>query len=155
MAGSADVITSDGEPPVMTRSVVDPWCGRIVELAARVLPAQQRQRYALEFIAELYGMSRSQQLRHSVQVLTRSWALRAALTSAGPNQTSLEDSTMTTTTRKPWLCRLGLHRWDEYENPETKERYQLCQRCDAYHERPRAAPGAAGSGMTNGGGGMY
>jgi hypothetical protein len=68
----------------MTAPAVDPWCGRIVELAARVLPAEQRQRYAREFIAELYGMPRSQQIRHSTQVLTNAWALRTVLNAAGP-----------------------------------------------------------------------
>ncbi len=56
----------------MTVSAADRWCCRIVELAARVLPAEQRQRYALEFIAELYGMPKSQQFPHSVQVLAHS-----------------------------------------------------------------------------------
>jgi hypothetical protein len=57
----------------------DIWCCRAVELAVRVLPAEHRQRYGLEFIAELYGMPRREQIRHSVQVLSHAWALRAAL----------------------------------------------------------------------------
>ena len=55
-----------------------------MELAARVLPTEQRQRYAMEFIAELYGMPRSQQIRHSAQVLAHAWALRAVLNTARP-----------------------------------------------------------------------
>ena len=62
----------------------DIWCCRTVELAVRVLPAQHRERYALEFIAELYGLPPAQQRRHSARVLTSAWALRAALSEAAP-----------------------------------------------------------------------
>ncbi len=121
---------------------------RIVELAVRVLPADRRRRYARELVAELYGMSRWRQRRHATQVLTHALALRAALRSTGP---STQEEPMTTTARRPLRCRLGLHRWEEQENPETKERYELCSRCDAYRERPRAAPGAGAAGVTGGG----
>ena len=95
----------------MTARAVDPWCCRIVELAARMLPAEQRQRYALEFIAELYGMTPSQQIRHSTQVLAHSWMLRSVLSAASP--TTIEDGTMipTSTTRRPFRCLLWIHRW--------------------------------------------
>ena len=129
----------------MTAPGADRWCCRVVELAARVLPAEQRQRYALEFIAELYGMPRSQQFQHSAQVLAHAWALRSALYAAGSTITQ-EETTMITSTRRPLKCRLGLHRWDERENPETKERYEICQRCDSYRDRPGAAPGAGFAG---------
>ena len=33
---------------------------------------------------------------------------------------------------KPWKCRLRLHDWDDRENPETHEHYQVCLRCNAY-----------------------
>ena len=125
-------------------SPADRWCCRIVELAAHVLPAQQRQRYALEFIAELYGMPRLQQFRHSIQVLAHAWALRTALSAA--SSTITQETTMITTTRRPLKCRLGLHRWDERENPETRERYEICLRCDSYRDRPGAAPGAGFAG---------
>jgi hypothetical protein len=42
---------------------------------------------------------------------------------------------------KPWRCRLRLHDWDDRENPETHEYYQVCLRCNAYRERGRAAAG--------------
>ena len=69
----------------MKARAVDPWCGRIAELAARILPVGQRQRYAREFIAELYGMPRSQQIRHSTQLLAHAWALRTVLTAGQPS----------------------------------------------------------------------
>jgi hypothetical protein len=30
---------------------------------------------------------------------------------------------------KPWLCLLGVHRWQDQRNPETSERYITCARC--------------------------
>ena len=133
----------------MTPVVPGRWCCRIVELAARILPADRRQRYAREFVAELYGMPRWQQLRHATQVLTHALALRAVLRATGP--TISQEDTMITT-RRPWRCRLRLHDWDERENPETHEWYQICLRCGAYHERPRAAPGAGTAGIFSSGG---
>ena len=122
----------------------------MVELAARILPPGQRQRYAREFIAELYGMSRSQQFRHSVQVLAHAWALRTVLTAANPS--THQEEIMTTTTRRPLKCRVGLHRWDQRENPETRELFEVCLRCDAYRDKgPGAAPGAGAAGMTSSG----
>jgi hypothetical protein len=43
---------------------------------------------------------------------------------------------------KSWRCRLRLHDWDDRENPETHEHYEVCLRCNAYREKGRAAPGA-------------
>lgn len=129
----------------MRRRAVGPWCGRAVELAARVLPPGQRQRYARELVAELHGMTRGQQRRHALGVLTHAWALRTALVT-----TNQEEGATTTTTRRPLRCRIGLHDWDERENPETKERYEVCLRCDAYRDRPQAAPGTSGGGIFSG-----
>ena len=110
----------------MTTPAADRWCCRVVELAARMLPAEQRQRYALEFIAELYGMPRSQQVRHSTQVLAHAWALRTALNAASP--TTTQEETMTPTTRRPLLCLLRIHRW-HWADAEDGGRYQCCLRC--------------------------
>lgn len=122
----------------------------IVELAVRVLPADRRRRYARELVAELYGMSPAQQRRHAVQVLTHVFALRAVLRAAGP--ATHREEPMTATTRRHLRCRLRLHRWDEQENPETHERYFLCELCGAYKDHPHAAPGAGAAGMTSSGG---
>lgn len=113
----------------MSKPRADRWCCRIVELAAHALPAPQRQRYALEFIAELYGMPRARQFRHSLQILTHAWQLRSALIDAGTN--SLGD-VMTTTTpaRIPLRCRFGLHDWQLERNPENGATYRRCARCD-------------------------
>jgi hypothetical protein len=121
----------------MTAHAVDPWCCRIVELAARVLPAGQRQRYALEFIAELYGMTRSQQLRHSTQVLAHAWILRSVLSAAEP--IPIEGGTMIPTTRRPFRCLLWIHRW-RWVSTEDGDRYQCCLGCG----RDKTPPGRPG-----------
>jgi hypothetical protein len=35
---------------------------------------------------------------------------------------------------QPWKCRLRLHEWDDWENPETYEHYEVCRRCNAYRD---------------------
>ena len=110
----------------MTAPAADPWCCRVVELAARVLPTEQRHRYALEFIAELYGMPRSQQIRHSVHVLSQAWALRAALAETGPAPT--QEKTVTVETSRSIRCLLSFHRW-RWASTEDGDRYEHCVRC--------------------------
>jgi hypothetical protein len=110
----------------MTGPTANRWCCRAVQLAVRVLPAEQRHRYALEFIAELYGMPRSQQIRHSVHVLSNAWALRAALAETG--LTANQEKTMTITTSRPFRCRIKLHRW-VWVSTEDGDRYERCIRC--------------------------
>jgi hypothetical protein len=51
----------------------------IVRVAVRVIPVASRGRYRQEFLAELHGLGRVRQLRHAAGVLSRCWALRAAL----------------------------------------------------------------------------
>ena len=110
----------------MTAPTADPWCCRVVELAACVLPTEQRHRYALEFIAELYGMPRSQQIRHSVHVLSQAWALRAALAETGPAPT--QEKIMTVETSRSIRCLLSFHRW-RWASTEDGDRYEHCVRC--------------------------
>jgi hypothetical protein len=104
----------------------DPWCCRAVQLAASMLPAAQRQRYALEFIAELYGMPRSLQVRHSLQVLASAWRLRTALVESG--QPHVEEDPIMTKPKRPLRCRMGRHRWHS-ASAEDGERYECCLRC--------------------------
>jgi hypothetical protein len=103
----------------------DLWCCRTIELAVRVLPSEHRQRYGLEFIAELYGMPRGQQRRHAARVLTSAWALRTALEAApGGSQ-----ETAVLTIRRPLGCRLNLnHRW-VWLSTEDGDRYERCRKC--------------------------
>ena len=53
---------------------------------------------------------------------------------------------------KPLRCRLKLHAWEDRENPETHDHYQVCLRCAAYRDRGRAAPGAGAAGLQGLGG---
>lgn len=55
---------------------------------------------------------------------------------------------------KPFRCRLRVHDWEQRQNPETRERYEVCLRCDTYRDRGRAVPGAgaAGAAGANAGG---
>jgi hypothetical protein len=51
-------------------------------------------------------------------------------------------------------CRFRRHDWEVRENPETRETYEVCLRCDTYRDRGRAVPGAgaAGAAGANAGG---
>jgi hypothetical protein len=115
-------------------------CCRTVELAVRVLPAEHRARYGLEFIAELYGMSRRQQVRHSVQVLSRAWALRAALDTAA--LAPIQEKAMHRT--RGWLlCHLGRHVWTQRRNPDVGGKdavFLLCLRCGRERQGYEAPP---------------
>ena len=71
---------------------------------------------------------------------------------AGVTHRSIAGDNSTVT--RSWKCRLRMHKWDDRENPETKETYQVCLRCDAYRERARAAPGAGAAGASSGGFGL-
>jgi hypothetical protein len=127
----------------MTAPRPDRWCCRAVELAARALPADYRQRYASEFIAELYGMPVRQQVRHSLRVLSLAWALRAALaeTAAG----TIEENAMKHPSARPLLCRLNLrHRW-RWASTEDGDRYEHCLRCGK--DRSEKAGGGPQVGM--------
>jgi len=110
----------------MTARRVDPWCCRVVELAARALPAGQRQRYALEFIAELYDRPRWQQIRHAALVLAHARALRTALVESG--SADMQEEMMTVTTRQSLRCRLSAHRW-HWASTEDGGRYECCLLC--------------------------
>ena len=50
---------------------------------------------------------------------------------------------------KPAKCRFGRHDWDQRENSETHEFYEICLRCNAYRDDGlRAAPGAGAAGAS-------
>jgi hypothetical protein len=100
---------------------------RLVELAARMLPSGHRARYRREFTAELYGLTGPQQLRHATQVLSRSWALRAALGEPVPARNG--ELTMQIVQRRPLTCLLL--RWHKWQPLSTKDgaRYNKCVKC--------------------------
>ena len=107
--------TSQAGPP--TR-----WASLVVRTAALPLPSEHRWRYRQEFLAELYGMTLVEQRRHAIGVLSRVVALRVALSE--PEQLLSEEVTV----EKPFLCRLGRHRWQRLRNPEGGW-YRECRGC--------------------------
>ena len=88
------------------------WASLVVRSAALPLPSEHRWRYRQEFLAELYGMTPSEQRQHARGVLSRVVALRVALSE--PERLMNKEATMT----RPWRCRLRLHRWQRLRNPE-------------------------------------
>jgi hypothetical protein len=96
-------------------------------VATRVLPGATRDRYREEFLAELYGLVRARQLRHALGVLSRSWALRAAINT--PSEATAADMEIVfPRRRRPLSCRLNRHRWATFRTEDSKP-YQRCQRC--------------------------
>ena len=86
-----------------------PWPSRAVRLAVRALPPGcTRDRYRYEFLAELYGMSSTRQMRHAAHLLSRSLVLRAAVIRERQSST-LELIMPVVAPRKPLLCRLNVH----------------------------------------------
>ncbi len=83
-----------------------------VGLAARALPGPtERARYRAEFLADMHDLPPAGQLRYAVGVLSRTFALRAAL-GASPSRAEEDAMTLSTTTVPFWRCRvLRLHRW--------------------------------------------
>ena len=120
-------------------------CCRTVELAVRVLPADHRQRYGLEFIAELYGMPKAQQRRHAARVLTSAWALRTALSEPVPGANG--DRTMIVKTAKPLACRLNLHHRWRWLSTEDGDRFERCQKCGKDRSEKVGGSPEAGQGM--------
>ncbi len=127
---------SDAAPTPVARFAVD--------VAARLLPTPaDRRRYQAEFVAELYGQSTAEQLRHATGVLSQALALRAAL---GTSAQRLEEAAMQSTI--PWgrrfKCRvLRLHDW-RLHSAEDGSRYRSCSVCGKDH------PGSLGMDNTIG-----
>ena len=103
------------------------WPRNTVPMAVRVLPGATRDRYRHEFLAELYGLGRSRQLRHAFAVLSRSWALRAAINT--PSDAAAADMELVFPRhRRPLFCLLNRHRWETLRTEDGKP-YLRCQRC--------------------------
>ena len=110
------------------------WASLVVRSASLPLPSEQRYRYRQEFLAELYGMTPAEQRHHATGVLSRIWTLRMALTE--PERLTHKEAAMA----KPFLCRIGRHRWQRLRNPEGGW-YRECRGCG----RQRAGIGGPSS----------
>jgi hypothetical protein len=110
------------------------WASFAVRSALLPLPSEHRYRYRQEFLAELYGMTPSEQLHHATGVLSRVWTLRVALNE--PERLISKEATMA----KPLRCRLRLHRW-RIEKDYQGQRYRECVRCGAVSGDSSMLPG--------------
>jgi hypothetical protein len=100
-----------------------------VDLAVRVLPRRSdRRRYQAEFAAELYDMTPAMQLRYTAGVMSRAFALRAAL---GDQFRAKEDGMKTEEPFwRTFRCRvMRWHHWHTVSNPDG-ERYSACSVCN-------------------------
>ncbi len=105
------------------------WAAAAVDLSIRFLPrGERRERYRRELWSELHGMTRRHQLFHATGVLSRSWALRAALADSTPVK-GISD--MATSVHRSWrlVCRLNLHHDYVREIGEDNTPYETCSRC--------------------------
>ena len=104
-----------------------------VGLAARLLPTPaERRRYQAEFVAELYGLPVSDQLRLTAGVLSQAFALRAAL--GGTSTPSEEAMMQTTTAGQRFRCHvLRWHHWKTVSTPDGG-RYVACAVCHKEHD---------------------
>jgi hypothetical protein len=112
--------------------------GLIIRIAVLTLRADHRDRYRAELLAELYFLARRQRFMHAARVLSRTWALRAAL-STQPD--AIGDPLMTT---KPLRCRLGSHHWKRQQNEEDGTLFMECTRCHDTRGLREHLPGIVG-----------
>ena len=124
-----------------------PWPSRAIRLAVRALPhGPTRDRYRHEFLAELYGMSSTRQMRHAAHLFSRSLVLRAAV-NREQQSSPLELIMPVVAPRKPLLCRLNVHhKWVGRLNPD-REVYLQCKRCgkDLYDLERSSEPNIGGN----------
>jgi hypothetical protein len=101
-----------------------------VALAARVLRKRcDRERYATEFLAELYGLEPAAQLRHTVGIVSQVVALRAALGASRSRGTAGEAAMRPTAGSRCLRCRyLHWHHWQEFSTDDGA-RYVACAVC--------------------------
>ena len=104
------------------------WALAATRLATHALPAgAARDRYRQEFLSELYDLRRARQAAYTCGVLSRTWALRTAVTSSVRPPSG--DVMTTKTLRTPLLCALNLkHAW-VIRSTEDGSRYRVCRRC--------------------------
>jgi hypothetical protein len=126
-----------------------------IDLAVCGLPTRaDRERYYAEFVAELYGLSPADQLRHVAGFLSQAFALRAAL---GASRSPTEETAVhqTPSLSRTILCRAFRHHDWHTHSTDDGGRYESCAVC--HRDRtPQVGLGAhfgafAGSGCGGGG----
>lgn len=99
-----------------------------VRLAVVQLPAPQRRRYALEFLAEMHGMTGHEQITYSFALAANGLRLRSALRGA---PASVVEAAVVPRPRRHLSCWLLLHRFVERRNEEG-DLYTECRHCGKY-----------------------
>lgn len=125
----------------MTRGDARPswWSTTVTRAALHAIPAgPARTRWQNELVSELYGLSSREQARHTLGVITRAPALRAAVTD---RDRIIEEDIM----RKPVLCRLHLHKY-KVASTEDGSRFLRCRRCGKVDDSPGPGHWAASLG---------
>ena len=106
------------QPPRLARAAVD--------LAVRLLPREHRERYAIEFYADLFGLPRKEQRRQAFGVLLHVQRLAWALGDPAP------DLERRPARRRDLRCVLHLHHYVRRHilHPEDGVHFRLeCTRC--------------------------
>ncbi len=103
----------------------EPLARAVLAVAVETLPAEHRNRYQTEFLAELGHVPEPEQTGYALRVLAGSWTLRAALR----NQPRPIEEVIIMS--KPLRCRLHLHAWRIRHNEEDATPYEQCVRCHA------------------------
>jgi len=98
------------------------WSATATRAALHAIPSgPARTRWQHELVSELYGLSSREQARHTLGVITRAPALRAAVTD---RERIIEEDIM----RKSLRCRLHLHKY-LVASTEDGNRFLRCRRC--------------------------
>jgi hypothetical protein len=99
------------------------WAAQATGAALHVLPrGSARDRWTRELLSELYGLSPAEQARHTLGVLRRAPALRAALTVR-------DRGTEASSAGKSIRCHVSLHRWRIASSEDGSYRFRRCSRC--------------------------
>lgn len=102
------------------------WSVAATRAAMHAVPAgPARTRWRRELVSELYGLGPAAQARHTVGVLVRAPALRAAVTSRDRVVEPAEEVAMS----KPMKCHMGWHRWHTVSAEDGSGRFRVCRRC--------------------------
>jgi len=120
------------------RHLAPSWTTKtVVSLSVAQLPQVERQRYALEFWAEIHEIRRGEQLRYALALLMHAPSLRAAV---GARPPTLEAPVR----RIDWghaRCWLTIHHYMEFRSPDG-EPYVECSRCGKYRHSQGVSPAA-------------
>lgn len=111
-------------------------------IAVAFVPAAQRHRYTMEFLAELHDVGRPAQLRHALGLVAHAWALRLALQDSSPR---IEEGPAM---RKSIRCTLHVHHDVRRYNGEVQppDKYFQCTRCGRVRNLPSSTGGYIGWG---------